>query len=727
MSRGRTAGSAALAAVASVLILVSILAVYARTQILNPENFADRAAASLADERVRGVVATELTVQVAERGNADLLAARPLVESVVDTVIGSAPFRELFREAALRAHLILFERDRRAVPFDLSDAVSVVRFGLQSVSPELAEEIPSEVDVAALALDRRDFARTTLTVADRTRFLAIVAPLLAILALLGSVLLAPDRRTGLLRAAVAVAAGGVLIVVAMLILRARILAGVIGSEELTDADARGAVAGILDAYLGSLVGWGTAIAFGGAVVAGAAATLDERRGADPFAWPRRMLTEVPESRRGRAAWSACVIAAGLLIALDPATALEIGGLLLGGYLVFVGSGVLLALLGAPREDAERAEAGRRRSLLIAGATAAVIVAGAAIALGIVTDDDDPNTLRVPAAGCNGSPDYCGLRLNEAVFAGTHNSFSAADSPGWYIANQRHDIAQQLDDGIRLLLLDPHWGVQTAEGAVLTDFEREGRSRNKVAKALPPETLAAAQRLAGGLGLGARSSGEAEAWLCHTTCEIGATRMSDALADVRSFLDENPGEVVVLFLEPYVPPDVIASELERAGLGRELAVLDRGAPLPTLGDLVRGGRRLVVFTEKDADGSIPWYMDGFSFIQDTPLGVTRPGDLSCERNRGDASSPILMLNHWADVFPPQRVANIAFQTRGELLGRAHECERKRGMPVGFIAVDHYDLGSLIDVVTDLNDEHAEAAAAAQGEGEPIGMEAGSSAP
>ena len=59
-----------------------------------------------------------------------------------------------------------------------------------------------------------------------------------------------------------------------------------------------------------------------------------------------------------------------------------------------------------------------------------------------------------------------------VFAGTHNSFSAADSPGWFIANQRHTIRRQLEDGIRLFLIDPHWGVEAGKGKVRTDFGAE---------------------------------------------------------------------------------------------------------------------------------------------------------------------------------------------------------------------------------------------------------------
>ena len=67
----------------------------------------------------------------------------------------------------------------------------------------------------------------------------------------------------------------------------------------------------------------------------------------------------------------------------------------------------------------------------------------------------------------------------------------------------------------------------------------------------------------------------------------------------------------------------------------------------------------------------------------------------------------MLNHWADLFPPRRAANESFQTRKELLGRAHECARKRGLPVNLIAVDHYDVGDLVPAVAELNRERIKA--------------------
>jgi hypothetical protein len=247
--------------------------------------------------------------------------------------------------------------------------------------------------------------------------------------------------------------------------------------------------------------------------------------------------------------------------------------------------------------------------------------------------------------------------------------------------------------------------------VRTDFAAEGRDRNRVAKALPPQGLAAAERLAGRLGVRGEA-GTRGVWLCHTVCELGATRLLAALSDMRAFLDTNRGEVVILFVEPYVPPREFARVVAQAGLDRYLAAPARDEPLPTLGDLVRSNRRVIVISERDADGSVPWYLDGFSFVQDTPLGATRRAQLSCRRFRGSADSPLLMLNHWADTFPPRLAANQPFLQRSFLLERAQRCARERGQPVNLIAVDHYDQGDLVGAVRQLNADRIRAVQAEQ---------------
>ena len=102
-------------------------------------------------------------------------------------------------------------------------------------------------------------------------------------------------------------------------------------------------------------------------------------------------------------------------------------------------------------------------------------------------------------------------------------------------------------------------------------------------------------------------------------------------------------------------------------------------MPTLGQLVEDDRRLIVFTENDG-GDPSWYMDGFTFVQDTPLGATKVEQTSCAPNRGGPKSPFLMVNNWADVFPPKRGANADFLTKSFVLDRIRRCSAKRGLPV-----------------------------------------------
>ncbi|HEX2358579.1 MAG TPA: hypothetical protein VHH72_02050 [Solirubrobacterales bacterium] len=694
----------ALTVIGAVLLLAGAVLLYARNEVIDQNSFADRAEAALEDDDVRKVVSREIVVNVIDRGSTDLVAARPVIESVVDAAIDTNAFRKLFRSAAVQANRLFFVREKKNFVFDLADASEIVRFGLQSVSPGLAKQVPPDLDVALLNLKQRDFAQGTLDAADSIRVLGLVLPLLAVIALAGGVWVAPDRRVGLMRAAIAVAAVGVLVAIALLVLRETTLNGVYGDDELTDEEVRGAVGGFLDAFFGGLFGWGLVMAFTGLVVAGAAAALDPEQLENPATRLRERVTREPRTTWGKAVRGIAVVAIGFFIALEPGLALRLVAILLGAYLVFFGVSELLVLLQPPEATGEAAREGRKRTLAITGGVGAAVVAVVAVILIVALDSaDDPSKAAVPSEGCNGSPELCKLPLNQVAFAGTHNSFSAADTPGWFIANQRRDIERQLRDGVRLFLIDPHWGVQGADGKVRTDFEAEGRDRNRVAANLPPSVLAAAERLTSSLGVRENEGGERDVWLCHTVCELGATRMEEALTTIREFLDANPGEVVILFIEPYVPPVEIAEVFKRSGMDRYVTTLFRSQPLPTLGQLVRSNERAIVFTEKDADGTVPWYLDGFSFVQDTPLGATKPKETSCDLNRGSPDSPLLMLNHWADVFPPRLKANEGFLKRRFILERARECARARGLPVSLIASDFYDTGDLVEAIDAINAE------------------------
>jgi hypothetical protein len=261
------------------------------------------------------------------------------------------------------------------------------------------------------------------------------------------------------------------------------------------------------------------------------------------------------------------------------------------------------------------------------------------------------------------------------------------------------IPRQLEDGIRLLMIDPHYGVVDSQGRVRTDLAAEGTNRNRVARRLGPDATRAAESLAGRLGL-IPGEGEREVFLCHTLCELGAERMSSALDDIRGFLERHPAEVVIVFLESSVDPAEIERAFEDADLEPYLAVLDRDRPLPTLRALISTGRRLVVLDQGDG-GDADWYQPGFLFVRDTRIKPLLEDTTSCVPNRGTPESPLLLMNHWIDRFPPPVAANARISRRDVLGRRVRRCRAKLGKRPNLIAVDFYERGDLLGVVRRLN--------------------------
>jgi hypothetical protein len=301
--------------------------------------------------------------------------------------------------------------------------------------------------------------------------------------------------------------------------------------------------------------------------------------------------------------------------------------------------------------------------------------------------------------CDGSASLCSKRLDQVVFPGTHNSYAASDQPGWHFATQRFGIKRQLDDGIRALLLDVHFGVPAGNGVVRTDFAAEGADANKVTQAMPPQALRIAESIAGPLG-GGMPTGEPGLYLCHTLCELGAEPLGRELASIHAFLEADPGAFIVLAMEDYVPAERVAAAFRAAGLAQLAATLPRHGAQPTLGALLGKGKRLAVFSEKGG-GTPAWYMPAFDYIQDTPLGAHRPDQLSCERFRGKPDSPLLLINHWVPPWPPSPRLNAVIGRRSFLRRRVRRCMSSRGFEGAIVAVDFYDSTSVVRVAEELN--------------------------
>jgi hypothetical protein len=279
-------------------------------------------------------------------------------------------------------------------------------------------------------------------------------------------------------------------------------------------------------------------------------------------------------------------------------------------------------------------------------------------------------------------------------------------PTWNFGQQDGTIADQLRDGVRGLLIDTYYG-ESSGGRVRTDLASLPKRATAVQEIGEP-AVKAAERLRARIG--PAGTGKRGIYLCHTFCELGAVSLDSALADIRSSLVANPGTVMIIINQDEgVTPDDIERPFQRAGL-LDLVYRRPLGPFPTLRQMIDSDQRLVVMAENDA-GAVPWYHLAYaSALQETPFrfrtasALTEEAQLasSCRANRGPASAPLFLLNHWVDTSPAPRasLADIV-NDRAALLGRARACERIRKRLPNLVAVDFYRPGDLFGVVDALN--------------------------
>ena len=312
---------------------------------------------------------------------------------------------------------------------------------------------------------------------------------------------------------------------------------------------------------------------------------------------------------------------------------------------------------------------------------------------------EPSTTSEPVA-CTGSVGLCDRRLDQVVLAGTHNSMNAA-ADGFVYPDQEQGIAAQLEAGVRLFLVDAWLGsVRTAgdDEIVYTDV-RTGRV-GTVANAVSSPAARRATRLRREAGAPAADAPR-EVYLCHGWCELGAVRFDDTVAVWRSFLEENPDQVLVVVIQDELPAESLRAALEP--LDPYLATIDPSEPMPTLRSMVESGHRMVLGLENgDLGPRIPnVYADGL--VQDVPYNYRSldqlTSDRSCRRYRGSRQAPLFLLNNWISPASPE-VAEQA-NARDTVLDRADRCARRRGQAVNLVAVDFAEVGDVVGAVEELN--------------------------
>lgn len=262
----------------------------------------------------------------------------------------------------------------------------------------------------------------------------------------------------------------------------------------------------------------------------------------------------------------------------------------------------------------------------------------------------------PAAGlpCNGHVELCSRPYDEVVFAATHNAHAAVDD-GYPVvnANQLSGIEQQLNDGVRALLMDV--------------YEHEGQNV-----------------------------------LCHGPCQIANTPHVATLSTIKTFLDAHPREVITIIYEDHLAVDRIAADFASVGLDALVYTHTPLATWPTLEAMIENNTRLVVTAESGAPPPA-WFHHVWDVAWDTPYTFRSADEFTCELNRGARDNALFLINHWlgTELGLPSEAGAMTVNSYEELHARAQGCWDETNDVPNFVAVDFYEHGDLFDVVNDLN--------------------------
>ncbi|KIJ21960.1 hypothetical protein PAXINDRAFT_165285 [Paxillus involutus ATCC 200175] len=273
-----------------------------------------------------------------------------------------------------------------------------------------------------------------------------------------------------------------------------------------------------------------------------------------------------------------------------------------------------------------------------------------------------------ATTCNGSPDLCTRSFGNVTFVGAHDSYAVGINN--LATNQDYNITQQLNDGIRMLQMQAH----NLSGVIQ---------------------------------------------LCHTSCSLyNGGPLSTYLGTVKTWLDANPNEVLSLLIvnSDDFPPTSYDSVFKGAGLDTmSYAPPSASIPAtqwPTLGSLIDSGTRLITFMDASADfSSVPYIIDEFTNIWESPYDVTTTFDCSVNRTKGDSSTQMYLINHFLDTLvlgqpvpdPSQANQTNAVSGPNSLGDQFDLCVTQYGRNPNFMLVDFYEYGggSVFEVAATAN--------------------------
>lgn len=678
----------------SILVLLGIVLTYATQAVFDRTSFADRAARSLRDPAVAGLLADRISL-AAVRMDRDLTGYRPLIAAGAREVVSSDAFSSVLRASAEALHFVVFSQDGNDLLLNLADGGVLLRSMIPNLPPRLSEAIPDDVvvNVSERVASSRQLSETlpklreVAALAMHSWWLLVAGVALVLLA----AALSPTRwRIGR-------ETGWLLLFTALVLVLVRV-AGVLGIPRVIDDRAVSAAAvGVWRSFTADALDRALLVGGLGIVLLSPAVEWEARARA---VW--RWLTTAPGRGVERVLRSAVLIAGGYGLVRWPRAAIERAVSVLGVVALYVGASALGRLIFQLGRDEPIARRALRPAVIAASFALTVVGAG----LWVDGGAGSGGAGRRARDTCNGRRDLCGRSLDTVVFATAHNAMGSSDQPTWLFPAQEAGIPAQLRDGIRGFQIDAHYGYQV-EDRVLTVIADEGAARRTYEAVLGKQGIDAAFRIRERL-LG-KPAGERRVYLCHGLCEIGALDLVTALRSMRDFLRSHPREVMIIVVQDEdVRPEDIVRAMAQSGLSERVYRGPVTGPWPTLGEMIERRQQVLLVAENRAGGA-PWLHPAFEVFQETPYDVRTAASFSCEPWRGGTRGTLFQLNHWITRVPAPRPSDAAIVNAYDfLMARARTCMRERHKLPNLLAVDFYRTGDLFAVVDELNRERPAAA-------------------
>ncbi|RMZ91063.1 hypothetical protein DV736_g1707, partial [Chaetothyriales sp. CBS 134916] len=281
--------------------------------------------------------------------------------------------------------------------------------------------------------------------------------------------------------------------------------------------------------------------------------------------------------------------------------------------------------------------------------------------------------------CNGYSQFCSRLYSNITHVAAHNSPFVR--PGNVASNQMLDVTTQLNDGIRMLQFQVH----NLNGTMT---------------------------------------------LCHSSCDLlNVGALEDYLITVVEWMKRNPYDVLTILMGNYnyVNPELFVDPVVNSGLINYVYTAPT-VPMslddwPSLGEMILRNHRAVVMLDYEANQQkIPWLLDEFSQMWETPFSPTdrafpctaqRPPDQS----HNTSSQMMYMANHNLNVkisfagisieAPAYSIVNEtnAVSGYGSAGYTSGNCTADWGRPPNFLLIDFYNVGnfngSVFQVAADAN--------------------------